>query len=68
MSEKRPSFKDMDRDGDGITGHEKGMANPGPGWVSENSGKLILFGIILGILVFVVAIIEDANRAKDAVG
>jgi len=58
----------MDRDGDGITGHEKGLANQGPSWVSENTGKLVLAGAIIVIVIFVLAAIQDANTAREVSG
>ena len=65
MANKRPSYKDMDRDGDGITGHEKGLSNQGPSWVSENTGKLVIIGVVFIIVMFVLSIIQDANAAKE---
>ena len=65
MANKRPSYKDMDRDGDGITGHERGLSNQGPSWVSENTGKLVIIGVVFIIVMFVLSIIQDANAAKE---
>ena len=65
MANKRPSYKDMDRDGDGITGHEKGLSNQGPSWVSENTGKLVIAGAIIVIVLIAMAIAQDANAAKE---
>ena len=65
MANKRPSYKDMDRDGDGITGHERGLSNQGPSWVSENTGKLVITGVVFIIVMFVLSIIQDANAAKE---
>jgi hypothetical protein len=65
LANKRPSYKDMDRDGDGITGHEKGLSNQGPSWVSENTGKLVIIGVVFIIVMFVLSIIQDANAAKE---
>jgi hypothetical protein len=56
----------MDRDGDGITGHEKGLSNQGPSWVSENTGKLVLAGAIFVIVILIFTVIQDANAAKEA--
>jgi hypothetical protein len=58
----------MDRDGDGITGHEKGLSNQGPSWVSENTGKLVLAGAIFVIVILIFTVIQDANAAKEATG
>ena len=55
----------MDRDGDGITGHEKGLSNQGPSWVSENTGKLVIAGAIIVIVLIAMAIAQDANAAKE---
>ncbi|MDA0595577.1 MAG: hypothetical protein O2921_00140 [Chloroflexi bacterium] len=68
MANKRPSFKDMDRDGDGITGHEKGLSNQDPSWVSENTGKLVLAGAIVVIVILIFTVIQDANAAKEPIG
>jgi len=68
LVDKRPSYKDMDRDGDGITGHEKGLSNQGPNWVSENTGKLVVAGVVFIIVMFILSIIQDANAAKEASG
>ncbi|HIF71570.1 MAG TPA: hypothetical protein EYQ61_03285 [Dehalococcoidia bacterium] len=65
MADKRPSSRDMDADGDGITGHESGMANQGLCWVSENTGKIILAVIVFITVIFVVTAIQDANAAKE---
>ena len=65
MVNKRPSSKDMDRDGDGITGHEKGLTNQGPSWVSENTGKLVIAGVVFIIVMIVISVIQDANAAKE---
>jgi hypothetical protein len=66
MTDKRPSSKDMDRDGDGITGHEKGMANQGPSWISENTGKIVIGVIVFIIVMFVYSAIQDGNAAREA--
>jgi hypothetical protein len=71
MSEKQPSYKEMDRDGDGITGHEKGLANQGPSWISENLGKLVIGVLVVIIILGIMAAVQDAiatEAAKEATG
>ncbi len=45
-----------ERTGDGVTGYNVG-SNPGPGWISENSGKLVILAVIflvVGVSAFLI--------------
>jgi hypothetical protein len=47
----------------GLSTHRQGGADLGPGWVSENSGKLILIVIVLIVIVLALMIRNDSSGA-----
>ena len=43
----------VERTGDGLTGHSVG-SNPGPGWLSDHSGKLTAAVVLVAVIAAII--------------